>query len=90
MSWTSQKENRPEMHGLAWMLPTSMMFIDFYKPFVLSCEIVRRIGDNIPWPTNEMIRRWRLVGGRCGKKRVQMGLRDREEPLGCVLHIFSY
>ncbi|GBP55070.1 hypothetical protein EVAR_46367_1 [Eumeta japonica] len=35
------------------------------EPFDFGCEIVRRIGDNIPWPTDKMIGRWRLVGGCC-------------------------
>ncbi|GBP94784.1 hypothetical protein EVAR_60134_1 [Eumeta japonica] len=35
------------------------------EPFDFDCEIVRRIGDNIPWPTDKVIGRWRLVGGCC-------------------------
>ncbi|GBP84954.1 hypothetical protein EVAR_59195_1 [Eumeta japonica] len=46
--------------------------------------------ENVPWPAEKMIRRWRLIGRRYGKKRVRMGLRDREEPLGCVFYLFRY
>ncbi|GBP73431.1 hypothetical protein EVAR_56906_1 [Eumeta japonica] len=34
------------------------------EPFDFGCEVVRRIGDNIPWPTDE-VREVALVGGCC-------------------------
>ncbi|GBP68660.1 hypothetical protein EVAR_47666_1 [Eumeta japonica] len=41
---------------------------EFSELFDFDCEVVRWINDNIPWPTDKMIGRWHLVGGRCRKR----------------------
>ncbi|GBP95249.1 hypothetical protein EVAR_67199_1 [Eumeta japonica] len=59
----------------------------FFEPFDFDCDVVRRISDNIPWSTDKIIGWWRLVGGRCRKKRIRVGLPDGEESLRSVFHI---
>ncbi|GBP65507.1 hypothetical protein EVAR_38846_1 [Eumeta japonica] len=68
----------------------AILFVNFSEPFDLDCNVVRRISNNIPRPTDGVIRGRRFVGDRCREKRIRVGLRDEEESLGCVFHIFIY
>ncbi|GBP88539.1 hypothetical protein EVAR_21747_1 [Eumeta japonica] len=66
-----------------------MRIVDVFKAFNCRCKSVRWIIKDVPWPTDKMGGRRRLVINRRTKERVGMRSRDVEETLRCVLHILG-